>query len=171
MDNTNLIILQSIQQSTRSAFQSMISAMLPLLNLSPELASDSVRVLEPVYGSKNTVFRNAAVMGFVSTVAYTMAMALSVTVFILDKLSGLLPRIGAAGVRSVVGCGLMTSHPSRPTELIFGHIGSQIATSIIGIIVTLVFAIDVFNIPDVGSIGVFAAVHHRASHCQCWRAC
>ena len=102
MDNTNLIILQSVRQAATTAYQSMTSFMLPLINFPPTLASSTVRVLTPVYGTNASIFRNAAVAGFVSTVPYTMSMALSVTVFILDKLSGLLPRIGAAGVRFAV---------------------------------------------------------------------
>ena len=76
LDNTNTQISLPIEQATLSAYQMMTASALPLVRLSPSIASSTVSLLPPVYGSLDPVYRDNVAPGIIILVPYLQAIAL-----------------------------------------------------------------------------------------------
>jgi len=133
LDMSDQQISVFISEAATDAFQAMAKQYTKAAQLPIYLGT-------PVYGPPKPKFTDFIAPGMVITISFAQSIGLTAVAFVLDKKTGNLDRSWA--------CGL------RPSELLSSSIAAQLVIVTVQVLLLLVFALYVFNLPMEGSFAL-----------------
>ncbi|VEN61114.1 unnamed protein product [Callosobruchus maculatus] len=99
---------------------------------------------EAVYGSSRPSFTDFAAPGVLLTIVFFLAVGLTATALIIERLDGLLNRAYVAGV--------------TPSEILLSHVLTQFIIMVGQTILALIFMIAVFEVDCIGSMALVISI-------------
>ncbi len=102
-----------------------------------ELASIPLVFDAPVYGTHELTFTDFMAPGIILTIVHSMALGYSAMIIIMERNEGLMDRTWVAGV--------------TPGEFALAHFLVSLVVNLLQVVVTLIFMIFVFAVPNEGS--------------------
>ncbi|XP_059488543.1 ABC transporter G family member 20 isoform X1 [Neocloeon triangulifer] len=130
-----LMLNRDLQFSYRDFAQNLLSA----CDQNPKLADVPIQFKEPIYGSTDPSFTDFVAPGVILTIVFFLAVALTSSALIIERMEGLLDRSWVAGV--------------TPFEILFSHVITQFVVMCGQTALVLVFMIAVFGVECKGDIG------------------
>ncbi|XP_043272865.1 ABC transporter G family member 20 isoform X2 [Venturia canescens] len=130
-----LMLARNLQYSYRDFAQNLLSD----CNENTKLADVPIQFKEPIYGSNEPSFTDFVAPGVILTIVFFLAVALTSSALIIERMEGLLDRSWVAGV--------------SPGEILFSHVVTQFVVMCGQTTLVLVFMILVFGVECKGDIG------------------
>ena len=140
LDLTNQQISAFLQTEVASAFEHAV------LKFAPEAAATSVPIYlkEAVYGSKSAKFTDFIAPGIIVAIAFSQSIGLTALGFVVEKKSGNMDRVYAAGV--------------RPSEIMIAQSIVMMVLLFIQLSALLTVALLIFSLPMEGNLVLLMAI-------------
>lgn len=91
-------MVNTVQEEVMKVFLNVGKSFLSKNSLNPSVLDMPVRMEEPVYGLKNTIYRDFMAPGTILSVAFLSAVPLTAMVLVVERKNGLIERSMVAGV-------------------------------------------------------------------------
>ncbi|XP_034944176.1 ABC transporter G family member 20 isoform X2 [Chelonus insularis] len=130
-----LILSRNLQYSYRDFAKDLLAK----CELNTKLADVPIQFLDPIYGTNDPSFTDFVAPGVILTIVFFLAVALTSSALIIERMEGLLDRSWVAGV--------------SPGEILFSHVVTQFVVMCGQTALVLIFMILVFGVECNGDIG------------------
>ncbi|XP_014615605.1 PREDICTED: ABC transporter G family member 20 [Polistes canadensis] len=130
-----LMLMRDLQYSYRDFAKELLTA----CNENSKLADVPIQFKKPIYGSNEPSFTDFVAPGVILTIVFFLAVALTSSALIIERMEGLLDRSWVAGV--------------TPGEILFSHVVTQFVVMCGQTALVLIFMILVFRVECKGEIG------------------
>ncbi|XP_014212098.1 ABC transporter G family member 20 isoform X2 [Copidosoma floridanum] len=130
-----LMLARNIQYSYRDFAKDLLTS----CNENSKLADVPIQFKKPIYGSNEPSFTDFVAPGVILTIVFFLAVALTSSALIIERMEGLLDRSWVAGV--------------SPGEILFSHVVTQFVVMCGQTALVLIFMILVFGVECKGDIG------------------
>ncbi|XP_011501570.1 PREDICTED: ABC transporter G family member 20 isoform X2 [Ceratosolen solmsi marchali] len=130
-----LMLARNLQYSYRDFAKNLLST----CNQNSKLADVPIQFKDPIYGSNEPSFTDFVAPGVILTIVFFLAVALTSSALIIERMEGLLDRSWVAGV--------------SPGEILFSHVVTQFVVMCGQTALVLIFMILVFGVQCKGDIG------------------
>ncbi|XP_057338569.1 ABC transporter G family member 20 isoform X1 [Microplitis mediator] len=130
-----LMLARNLQYSYRDFAKSMLAE----CGFNTKLADVPIQFSDPIYGTNDPSFTDFVAPGVILTIVFFLAVALTSSSLIIERLEGLLDRSWVAGV--------------SPGEILFSHVVTQFVVMCGQTALVLIFMILVFGVECNGDIG------------------
>ncbi|KAL0114313.1 hypothetical protein PUN28_011521 [Cardiocondyla obscurior] len=130
-----LMLARNLQYSYRDFAKDLLSA----CQQNTKLADVPIQFKEPIYGTNEPSFTDFVAPGVILTIVFFLAVALTSSALIIERMEGLLDRSWVAGV--------------SPGEILFSHVVTQFVVMCGQTALVLIFMILVFGVECKGDIG------------------
>ncbi|XP_045475089.1 ABC transporter G family member 20 isoform X2 [Harmonia axyridis] len=138
LDMSNQQIGVILQRDLQLSYQDFAKDLLGSCEQNPDLAEIPISFQEPIYGSKTPSFTDFVAPGVILTIVFFLAVALTSSALIIERMEGLLDRSWVAGV--------------SPGEILFSHVVTQFVVMCGQTALVLSFMILVFGVQCKGDI-------------------
>ncbi|XP_072381939.1 ABC transporter G family member 23 isoform X5 [Diabrotica undecimpunctata] len=138
LDMSNQQIGIILQRDLQLAFQNFTKDIFRDCEYNEELAEIPISFKEPIYGSNQPSFTDFVAPGVILTIVFFLAVALTSSALIIERMEGLLDRSWVAGV--------------TPGEILFSHVITQFVVMCGQTTLVLIFMIIVFQVECKGDI-------------------
>ncbi|KAL1449980.1 hypothetical protein WDU94_002444 [Cyamophila willieti] len=129
-----LMLNRDLQLSYRDFAQNLLST----CDQNPKIADIPIQFKEPIYGSNDPSFTDFVAPGVILTIVFFLAVALTSSALIIERMEGLLDRSWVAGV--------------TPLEILFSHVITQFVVMCGQTALVLIFMIFVFGVECKGDL-------------------
>ncbi|XP_036143267.1 ABC transporter G family member 20 isoform X1 [Monomorium pharaonis] len=130
-----LMLARNLQYSYRDFAKDLLSA----CEQNTKLADVPIQFKDPIYGTNDPSFTDFVAPGVILTIVFFLAVALTSSALIIERMEGLLDRSWVAGV--------------APGEILFSHVVTQFVVMCGQTALVLIFMILVFGVECKGDIG------------------
>ncbi|KAL6445681.1 hypothetical protein ACFW04_000879 [Cataglyphis niger] len=130
-----LMLARDLQYSYRDFAKDLLSS----CGQNAKLADIPIQFKDPIYGSNDPSFTDFVAPGVILTIVFFLAVALTSSALIVERMEGLLDRSWVAGV--------------SPSEILFSHVVTQFVVMCGQTALVLIFMILVFDVECAGPIG------------------
>ncbi|GLV32370.1 snustorr [Carabus blaptoides fortunei] len=130
-----IILTRDLQISYKDFAQGFLNS----CSENPKLGDVPIQFKDPVYGSSEPSFTDFVAPGVILTIVFFLAVALTSSALIVERMEGLLDRSWVAGV--------------SPVEILFSHVITQFVVMCGQTALVLIFMILVFGVECKGDIG------------------
>ncbi|XP_043467257.1 ABC transporter G family member 23 isoform X1 [Leptopilina heterotoma] len=130
-----LMLARNLQYSYRDFAKDLLST----CQQNPKLADVPIQFKDPIYGTNEPSFTDFVAPGVILTIVFFLAVALTSSALIIERMEGLLDRSWVAGV--------------SPGEILFSHVVTQFVVMCGQTALVLIFMIIVFGVECKGEIG------------------
>ncbi|XP_031785392.1 ABC transporter G family member 23 isoform X1 [Nasonia vitripennis] len=130
-----LMLARNLQYSYRDFAKDLLST----CDQNSKLADVPIQFKDPIYGSNEPSFTDFVAPGVILTIVFFLAVALTSSALIIERMEGLLDRSWVAGV--------------SPGEILFSHVVTQFVVMCGQTALVLIFMILVFGVECKGDIG------------------
>ncbi|XP_046816635.1 ABC transporter G family member 23 isoform X1 [Vespa crabro] len=130
-----LMLMRDLQYSYRDFAKDLLIA----CKENSKLADVPIQFKDPIYGSNEPSFTDFVAPGVILTIVFFLAVALTSSALIIERMEGLLDRSWVAGV--------------TPGEILFSHVVTQFVVMCGQTALVLIFMILVFRVECKGEIG------------------
>ncbi|XP_022186490.1 ABC transporter G family member 23 isoform X3 [Nilaparvata lugens] len=138
LDMSNQQIGLMLNRDLQVAYRDFAQNLLNACDNNPKLADIPIQFKEPIYGSNDPSFTNFVAPGVILTIVFFLAVALTSSALIIERMEGLLDRSWVAGV--------------TPLEILFSHVITQFVVMCGQTALVLIFMILVFGVECKGDI-------------------
>nr|CAI5851711.1 unnamed protein product [Callosobruchus analis] len=138
LDMSNQQIGITLQRDLQLSYQNFTKDILRDCDINEELASLPISFKDPIYGSNKPSFTDFVAPGVILTIVFFLAVALTSSALIIERMEGLLDRSFVAGV--------------SPGEILFSHVVTQFVVMCGQTTLVLIFMILVFKVQCHGDI-------------------
>ncbi|CAH1100505.1 unnamed protein product [Psylliodes chrysocephalus] len=138
LDMSNQQIGIILQRDLQLAFQNFTKDIFRACEYNEELAEIPISFKKPIYGSNQPSFTDFVAPGVILTIVFFLAVALTSSALIIERMEGLLDRSWVAGV--------------TPGEILFSHVVTQFVVMCGQTTLVLIFMILVFKVECRGDI-------------------
>lgn len=142
LDMSNQQIGLMIHRDLQMTYRSFAQDLLISCEENPKVADVPIQFKDPIYGSTEPSFTDFVAPGVILTIVFFLAVALTSSALIIERMEGLLDRSWVAGV--------------TPTEILFSHVVTQFVVMCGQTALVLIFMILVFGVECKGDL--FSAV-------------
>nr|CAI5849586.1 unnamed protein product [Callosobruchus analis] len=139
LDMSNHQIAHTLKRDITAAFENFTKDLMEECKIESRLFKQPMN-FEPVYGSNWPSFTAFAAPGVLLTIVFFLAVGLTATALIIERLDGLLNRAYVAGV--------------TPSEILLSHVITQFIIMVGQTILALIFMIAVFKVDCIGSVAL-----------------
>nr|CAI5849593.1 unnamed protein product [Callosobruchus analis] len=136
---SNHQIAHTLKRDITAAFENFTKDLMEECKIESRLFKQPMN-FEPVYGSNWPSFTAFAAPGVLLTIVFFLAVGLTATALIIERLDGLLNRAYVAGV--------------TPSEILLSHVITQFIIMVGQTILALIFMIAVFKVDCIGSVAL-----------------
>ncbi|XP_012287640.1 ABC transporter G family member 20 [Orussus abietinus] len=130
-----LMLARNLQYSYRDFAKDLLST----CDQNTKLADVPIQFKDPIYGTNDPSFTDFVAPGVILTIVFFLAVALTSSALIIERMEGLLDRSWVAGV--------------SPGEILFSHVVTQFVVMCGQTALVLIFMILVFGVECKGDIG------------------
>ncbi|KAG5345492.1 ABCGN protein, partial [Acromyrmex charruanus] len=130
-----LMLARNLQYTYRDFAKNLLSS----CEQNAKLADVPIQFKEPIYGTNEPSFTDFVAPGVILTIVFFLAVALTSSALIIERMEGLLDRSWVAGV--------------SPGEILFSHVITQFVVMCGQTALVLIFMILVFGVECKGDIG------------------
>ncbi|KAJ8683422.1 hypothetical protein QAD02_019214 [Eretmocerus hayati] len=130
-----LMLARNLQYSYRDFAKNLLDG----CGQNSKLADIPIHFSDPIYGSNDPSFTDFVAPGVILTIVFFLAVALTSSALIIERMEGLLDRSWVAGV--------------TPGEILFSHVITQFVVMCGQTALVLIFMIIVFDVECKGEIG------------------
>ncbi|XP_054273379.1 ABC transporter G family member 20 isoform X2 [Macrosteles quadrilineatus] len=138
LDMSNQQIGLMLSRDLQVAYRDFAQELLSDCGNNPKLADIPIQFREPIYGSNDPSFTDFVAPGVILTIVFFLAVALTSSALIIERMEGLLDRSWVAGV--------------TPVEILFSHVITQFVVMCGQTALVLIFMIVVFEVECKGDI-------------------
>lgn len=138
LDMSNQQIGLMLNRDLQVAYRDFAQNLLTSCGNNPKLADIPIQFKEPIYGSNDPSFTDFVAPGVILTIVFFLAVALTSSALIIERMEGLLDRSWVAGV--------------TPVEILFSHVITQFVVMCGQTALVLIFMILVFGVECKGDI-------------------
>lgn len=138
LDMSNQQIAIILQRDLQLTYQNFTKDLLRDCDQNEALAEIPISFKKPIYGSEQPSFTNFVAPGVILTIVFFLAVALTSSALIIERMEGLLDRSWVAGV--------------TPGEVLFSHVVTQFVVMCGQTTLVLIFMILVFGVECKGNI-------------------
>ncbi|CAH2004702.1 unnamed protein product [Acanthoscelides obtectus] len=138
LDMSNQQIGITLQRDLQLSYQNFTKDILRDCDINEALASLPISFKDPIYGSNKPSFTDFVAPGVILTIVFFLAVALTSSALIIERMEGLLDRSFVAGV--------------SPGEILFSHVVTQFVVMCGQTTLVLIFMILVFKVQCQGDI-------------------
>ncbi|KAL1137921.1 hypothetical protein AAG570_009616 [Ranatra chinensis] len=138
LDMSNQQIGLMLNRDLQVAYRDFAQSLLTTCGNNPKLADIPIQFKEPIYGSNDPSFTDFVAPGVILTIVFFLAVALTSSALIIERMEGLLDRSWVAGV--------------TPVEILFSHVITQFVVMCGQTALVLIFMILVFGVECKGDI-------------------
>ncbi|XP_048506039.1 ABC transporter G family member 23 isoform X2 [Athalia rosae] len=139
LDMSNQQIGLMLARSLQYTYRDFAKNLLELCEQNTKLADVPIQFKDPIYGSNEPSFTDFVAPGVILTIVFFLAVALTSSALIIERMEGLLDRSWVAGV--------------SPGEILFSHVVTQFVVMCGQTTLVLIFMILVFGVECKGDIG------------------
>lgn len=139
LDMSNQQIGIILQRDLQLSYQDFAKNLLKECEQNTAIADVPISFKEPIYGSSKPSFTDFVAPGVILTIVFFLAVALTSSALIVERMEGLLDRSWVAGV--------------SPGEILFSHVVTQFVVMCGQTALVLIFMILVFGVQCKGDIG------------------
>lgn len=140
LDMSNQQIGIILQRDLQLIYQNFTKRLLRDCDQTEGLADVPISFKKPIYGSNQPSFTDFVAPGVILTIVFFLAVALTSSALIIERMEGLLDRSWVAGV--------------TPGEILFSHVVTQFVVMCGQTTLVLIFMILVFGVECKGDIGI-----------------
>jgi len=140
LDMSNQQIGLMLNRDLQVAYRDFAQSLLTVCGNNPKLADIPIQFKEPIYGSNDPSFTDFVAPGVILTIVFFLAVALTSSALIIERMEGLLDRSWVAGV--------------TPHEILFSHVITQFVVMCGQTALVLIFMILVFGVECKGDIAL-----------------
>lgn len=137
LDYTSQQISSLIHALTLQAFQEFSHTLLDSVGFNIHYSDPPVKVGDPIYGSKDSIFTEFMAPGICNSITFFMATGLTTLAFVLERKEGNYERNLVNGV--------------APSEVMLSHVITQFLVLLVQVALLLVCTFTIFEIPLEGS--------------------
>ncbi|EFN72463.1 ABC transporter G family member 20 [Camponotus floridanus] len=130
-----LMLARNLQYSYRDFAKDLLTS----CHQNAKLADIPIQFKDPIYGTNDPSFTDFVAPGVILTIVFFLAVALTSSALIIERMEGLLDRSWVAGV--------------SPGEILFSHVVTQFVVMCGQTALVLIFMILVFDVECKGDIG------------------
>ncbi|RVE45990.1 hypothetical protein evm_009332 [Chilo suppressalis] len=138
LDMSNQQIGLMLNRDIQYAYRDFAQDLLDRCKYNPKLGDIPIEFLDPIYGNKDPSFTDFVAPGVILTIVFFLAVALTSSALIVERMEGLLDRSWVAGV--------------SPGEILFSHVVTQFVVMCGQTALVLLFMILVFGVENNGNI-------------------
>ncbi|KAG7297604.1 hypothetical protein JYU34_019659 [Plutella xylostella] len=138
LDMSNQQIGLMLNRDIQFSYRDFAKDLLRTCDYNPKAGDIPIEFMTPVFGSMNPSFTDFAAPGIILTIVFFLAVALTSSALIVERMEGLLDRSWVAGV--------------SPGEILFSHVVTQFVVMCGQTALVLVFMLGVFGVKCNGSI-------------------
>ncbi|KAK0087540.1 hypothetical protein PV325_000790 [Microctonus aethiopoides] len=139
LDMSNQQIGLMLARNLQYSYRDFAKDLLAKCDENTKLADVPIQFLDPIYGSNDPSFTDFVAPGVILTIVFFLAVALTSSALIIERMEGLLDRSWVAGV--------------SPGEILFSHVVTQFVVMCGQTALVLIFMILVFGVECNGDIG------------------
>ncbi|XP_015585499.1 ABC transporter G family member 20 isoform X2 [Cephus cinctus] len=139
LDMSNQQIGLMLARNLQYSYRDFAKDLLKSCERNEKLADVPIQFEEPIYGSSEPSFTDFVAPGVILTIVFFLAVALTSSALIIERMEGLLDRSWVAGV--------------SPGEILFSHVVTQFVVMCGQTALVLIFMILVFDVKCKGDIG------------------
>ncbi|XP_046748724.1 ABC transporter G family member 23 isoform X2 [Diprion similis] len=139
LDMSNQQIGLMLARNLQYTYRDFAKDLLANCNQNTKLADVPIQFKDPIYGSNEPSFTDFVAPGVILTIVFFLAVALTSSALIIERMEGLLDRSWVAGV--------------SPGEILFSHVVTQFVVMCGQTALVLIFMILVFGVECKGEIG------------------
>ncbi|KAH0566724.1 hypothetical protein KQX54_003464 [Cotesia glomerata] len=139
LDMSNQQIGLMLARNLQYTYRDFAKSLLRECEYNEKLADVPIQFSDPIYGSNDPSFTDFVAPGVILTIVFFLAVALTSSSLIIERLEGLLDRSWVAGV--------------TPGEILFSHVVTQFVVMCGQTALVLIFMILVFGVECNGDIG------------------
>lgn len=139
LDMSNQQIGIILNRDLQLSYKDFVQEFLESCGHNPKLGDVPIQFKEPIYGSSEPSFTDFVAPGVILTIVFFLAVALTSSALIIERMEGLLDRSWVAGV--------------TPGEILFSHVITQFVVMCGQTALVLIFMILVFGVECKGDIG------------------
>ncbi|XP_075986505.1 ABC-type transporter snustorr isoform X2 [Anticarsia gemmatalis] len=138
LDMSNQQIGLMLNRDIQFSYRDFAKDLLETCKYNPKLGDIPIDFMDPIYGNKNPSFTDFVAPGVILTIVFFLAVALTSSALIVERMEGLLDRSWVAGV--------------SPGEILFSHVVTQFVVMCGQTALVLIFMIVVFGVKNNGNI-------------------
>lgn len=138
LDMSNQQIGLMLNRDIQFSYRDFAKGLLETCDYNPKLGDIPIDFMDPIYGNKNPSFTDFVAPGVILTIVFFLAVALTSSALIVERMEGLLDRSWVAGV--------------SPGEILFSHVVTQFVVMCGQTALVLIFMISVFGVKNNGNI-------------------
>ncbi|XP_037295919.1 ABC transporter G family member 20 isoform X3 [Manduca sexta] len=138
LDMSNQQIGLMLNRDIQFSYRDFAKDLLETCHYNPKLGDIPIDFMDPIYGNKNPSFTDFVAPGVILTIVFFLAVALTSSALIVERMEGLLDRSWVAGV--------------APGEILFSHVVTQFVVMCGQTALVLLFMISVFGVKNNGNI-------------------
>ncbi|KAJ8709889.1 hypothetical protein PYW08_009893 [Mythimna loreyi] len=138
LDMSNQQIGLMLNRDIQFSYRDFAKDLLQTCKYNPKLGDIPIDFMDPIYGNKNPSFTDFVAPGVILTIVFFLAVALTSSALIVERMEGLLDRSWVAGV--------------SPGEILFSHVVTQFVVMCGQTALVLIFMITVFGVKNNGNI-------------------
>ncbi|CAH0597589.1 unnamed protein product [Chrysodeixis includens] len=138
LDMSNQQIGLMLNRDIQFSYRDFAKDLLETCHYNPKLGDIPIDFMDPIYGNKNPSFTDFVAPGVILTIVFFLAVALTSSALIVERMEGLLDRSWVAGV--------------SPGEILFSHVVTQFVVMCGQTALVLIFMILVFEVKNNGNI-------------------
>ncbi|XP_072155467.1 ABC transporter G family member 20 isoform X2 [Bemisia tabaci] len=138
LDMSNQQIGLMLNRDLQISYRDFAQDLLTSCDQNPKLADIPIQFKEPIYGSNDPSFTDFVAPGVILTIVFFLAVALTSSALIIERMEGLLDRSWVAGV--------------TPLEILFSHVITQFVVMVGQTALVLIFMIAVFGVECKGNL-------------------
>ncbi|KAL0811580.1 hypothetical protein ABMA28_009963 [Loxostege sticticalis] len=138
LDMSNQQIGLMLNRDIQFSYRDFAKDLLETCNYNPKLGDIPIDFMDPIYGNKDPSFTDFVAPGVILTIVFFLAVALTSSALIVERMEGLLDRSWVAGV--------------SPGEILFSHVVTQFVVMCGQTALVLIFMILVFEVENNGNI-------------------
>nr|ULR57033.1 ATP-binding cassette transporter CL2487C2 [Spodoptera frugiperda] len=138
LDMSNQQIGLMLNRDIQFSYRDFAKDLLQTCEYNPKLGDIPIDFMDPIYGNKNPSFTDFVAPGVILTIVFFLAVALTSSALIVERMEGLLDRSWVAGV--------------SPGEILFSHVVTQFVVMCGQTALVLIFMISVFGVKNNGNI-------------------
>ncbi|KAL0277482.1 UNVERIFIED_CONTAM: hypothetical protein PYX00_004744 [Menopon gallinae] len=132
LDMSNQQIGLMLNRDLQLTYRDFAQELLNQCEYNPKLADIPIQFKDPIYGSSDPSFTDFVAPGVILTIVFFLAVALTSSALIIERMEGLLDRSWVAGV--------------TPFEILFSHVVTQFVVMCGQTALVLIFMICVFKV-------------------------
>lgn len=132
LDMSNQQIGLMLNRDLQLTYRTFAQQVLAKCDQNPKLADIPIQFKDPIYGSSDPSFTDFVAPGVILTIVFFLAVALTSSALIIERMEGLLDRSWVAGV--------------TPFEILFSHVVTQFVVMCGQTALVLIFMICVFKV-------------------------